>query len=160
MAGKSGSLVGPLQIDEFIAPYYRKVWDLLESRGAKIFRQDSDGNMNSVIDSFLKAGVTEMYPMEPAAGMDIVEIRKKYGKKLAMSGGIDKHVLRQSREAIRKELEYKLQPLMQEGGMIFGLDHRITNGTPLENYRYYVKTARELLGLDPHPEPGWARMAF
>jgi uroporphyrinogen-III decarboxylase len=160
MAGKSGCLIGPIQIDEFMKPYYRKIWDLLESRGTKMFRQDSDGNMNSVIDSFLDAGITEMYPMEPAAGMDIVEVRKKYGKKLALSGGIDKHVLRQSKEAIRKELEYKLQPLMREGGMVFGLDHRIPNGTPLENYRYYVKTAREILGLEADPEPSWARMAF
>ncbi len=160
MAGKSGSLIGPLQIDEFIRPYYRNVWDLLESRGTKIFRQDSDGNMNFVIDSILAAGVTEMYPMEPAAGMDIVEVRKKYGKRLALSGGIDKHILRQSKEDIRKELEYKLQPLMREGGMVFGLDHRIPNGTPLENYRYYVKTTREILGLDANPESGWARMAF
>ncbi|MDC7235380.1 MAG: uroporphyrinogen decarboxylase family protein [Spirochaetales bacterium] len=160
MAGKSGCLIGPAQIDEFMKPYYRKVWDLLESRGTKMFRQDSDGNMNSVIDSMLAAGVTEMYPMEPAAGMDIVEVRKKYGKRLALSGGIDKHVLRQSKAAIRKELEYKLQPAMREGGMVFGLDHRIPNGTPLENYRYYVKTAREILGLEENPESGWARMAF
>lgn len=125
-----------------------------------MFRQDSDGNMNAVIDSFLDTGITEMYPMEPAAGMDVVAVRKKYGQKLAMSGGIDKHVLRQSKEAIRKELEYKLQPLMREGGMVFGLDHRIPNGTPLENYRYYVKTAREILGLEVNPKPSWDRMAF
>ena len=70
-------------------------------------------------------------------------------KLLAFMGGIDKHILRCSKEEIRKELEYKMQPLMQEGGMIFGLDHRITNGTPIESYRYYVNTGREILGLPP-----------
>ena len=64
--------------------------------------------------------------------MDIVALRKKYGRRLAMKGGIDKHVLRQDKSAIRAELEYKLQPLMREGGMVFGLDHRIVNGTPIE----------------------------
>jgi hypothetical protein len=44
--------------------------------------------------------------------------------------------------------------------MVFGLDHRIPNGTPVANYRFYVRTAREILGLDPNPKPGWARMAF
>ena len=160
LAGKSGSLVGPRQIEEFIKPYYRRCWGPLASRGAKVFQQDSDGNVNSVIDAFLDAGLTCMYPMEPAAGMDIVEVRKKYGTRVAMLGGIDKHVIRRSRDEIRKELEYKLQPMMREGGMVFSLDHRIPNGTPIENYRYYVKAAREILGLDPDPEPGWARMAF
>jgi hypothetical protein len=160
MAGKSGSLVGPTQVQAFIKPYYRRIWDMLSARGARIFQQDSDGNMNAVIPAFLECGLTCMFPMEPAAGMDIVEVRRTYGTRLAMLGGIDKHVLRRDRVAIRKELAYKLQPMMQEGGMVFGLDHRIPNGTPLENYRYYVKTTREMLGLELDPEPGWARMAF
>jgi uroporphyrinogen-III decarboxylase len=88
--------------------------------------------------------------------MDTVEIRKKYGERFAMLGGIDKHVLRKSKEEIRKELEYKLQESMQGGGMCFSLDHRIPNGTPLENYRYYVKTAQEILGID-NSEKGWFR---
>ncbi len=160
MAGKSGPLIGPNLVEEFIKPYYRKIWDMLSSKGTKLFSQDSDGNMNAVIDSFLDCGVNIMFPLEPAAGMDMVELRKKYGTKLAFKGGIDKHVLRQSKEAIRKELEYKLQPLMQQGGTVFGLDHRIPNGTPIENYRYYVDTAREILGLPVRNEKGWERMAF
>jgi uroporphyrinogen-III decarboxylase len=160
MAGKSGPLAGPRQVREFIAPYYRCAWDLLAERGARLFDQDSDGNMEAVIPAFLEAGVNCMHPMEPAAGMNVVQIREQYGTRLAMLGGIDKHVLRRDKEAIRQELAYKLQPAMRGGGMVFGLDHRIPNGTPLDNYRYYVRTAREMLGLDPNPEPGWARMAF
>ncbi|MFL7808179.1 MAG: uroporphyrinogen decarboxylase family protein [Anaerolineae bacterium] len=160
LAGKSGSMVGPRQIEGFIAPYYHRIWDMLSARGAQIFQQDSDGNVNAVIPAFLDAGLTCMFPMEPAAGMDVVQLRETYGQRLAMLGGIDKHVLRQDLAAIRAELEYKLQPMMRQGGMVFGLDHRIPNGTPLAHYRYYVRTAREILGLDPDPEPGWARMAF
>lgn len=162
MAGKSGSLIGPGIIREFIVPYYRRIWDLVASRGTMLFSQDSDGNMNSVIDVFLDSGVNIMYPMEPAADMDIVAIREKYGKKLALKGGIDKHVLRQGKSSIRKELEYKMGPEMQKGGVVFGLDHRIPNGTPLENYRYYVEIGREILGLPSLEQDmcGWSRMAF
>ena len=160
MAGKSGPLVGPDQIKTFIKPYYLRIWDLLKSKGTRLFSQDSDGNMNAVVDVFLESGVNIMYPAEPAAGMDMVSLRKKYGKQIAFKGGIDKHVLRQDKKLIEKELTYKLQPLMQEGGVVFGLDHRIPNGTPLENYRFYVDTAREILGLPHRSEKGWQRMAF
>jgi uroporphyrinogen-III decarboxylase len=162
LAGKSGPLVGPTQVEQFIVPYYRRVWDLLATRGTKLFNMDSDGNVTAVIDAFLRSGVNVMHPMEPAAGMDVVELRKKYGKRLAMLGGIDKHVLRRSKDDIRRELEYKLQPLMQQGGMVFALDHRIPNGTPLEHYRYYVGLGREMLGLPPLDSSGsgWGRMAF
>ena len=40
------------------------------------------------------------------------------------------------------------------------LDHLIPNGVSLENYRYYVNTGRELLGLPPITGEGWDRMAF
>lgn len=159
MAGKCAPMIGPALVEEFIRPYYRKVWDLLSARGTKLFAQDSDGHMLPVIDAFIDCGVNLFYPCEPAAGMDIVELRKKYGQKVAFMGGIDKHILRQSIEAIDRELEYKLQPAMLGGGMCFGLDHRIPNGTPLENYRHYVQKARELLGI-VELEKGWGRMAF
>ena len=162
MAGKSGPLVGPALVKEFISPYYRRIWDLASSRGAKLFSQDSDGNMNALMETFIEAGVNVFHPMEPAAGMDIVELRKKFGKRAAFKGGIDKHVLRKNKEDIKRELEYKLQPLMREGGTVFGLDHRIPNGTPIENYKYYIETAREILGLEPIDEARkcWTRMAF
>ncbi len=159
MAGKSGPLAGPKQVLSFIKPYYRAVWDMVSRRGTKLFAQDSDGNMNPVIDAFIDCGVNVFYPCEPAGNMDIVEMRKKYGNTIAMLGGIDKHVLRKSRADIDRELAYKLQPMMRGGGMVFGLDHRIPNGTPLESYRYYVRRAREILGIDDH-EKGWGRMAF
>jgi uroporphyrinogen-III decarboxylase len=145
MAGRSGPMVGPAQVREFIAPYYRRAWDVAAEHGARLFDQDSDGNMNPVIEAFVDAGVNCMHPMEPAAGMDIVQVRKKYGTRLAFYGGLDKHVLRRSRAEIDAELEYKIPPMVATGGCVLGLDHRIPNGTPLANYRYYVAKVWEIL---------------
>jgi len=160
MAGKSGPLLGPNLISEFIAPYYRAVWDGAQACGAQLFSQDSDGNMNSVLDAFMDCGVQCFYPCEPAAGMDMVQLRKKYGKRMYFKGGIDKHALRRDKAAIRAELEYKMSEPMLGGGTVFALDHRIPNGVSLENYKYYVNTGRELLGLPPISGEGWERMAF
>jgi uroporphyrinogen-III decarboxylase len=148
MAGKSGPLAGPAQIREFILPYYRRIWDLLRERGTRLFDQDSDGNMDSVISSFLDAGINLMHPMEPAAGMDVVKVREKYGTRLAMYGGIDKFILCKSKVDIDRELEYKLPPMIRSGGYVIALDHRIPNGALLENYRYYVKRVWEI--IDEH----------
>lgn len=160
LAGKSGPLVGPSQIREFLKPYYQKTWDCAKSFGAAIFSQDSDGNMNAVIDAFMDCGINCFYPLEPAAGMDMVALRKKYGNTICLKGGIDKHVLRQGKDQIMKELEYKISAPMLGGGTIFALDHRIPNGVPLENYRFYVEQGRKMLNLPPIKEEGWQRMAF
>lgn len=146
MAGKSGPLAGPNQIREFIKPYYRRVWDMLRNRGARLFDQDSDGDMRPVMEAFIDAGVNCMHPMEPAAGMDIIAIRRQFGTRLAFYGGIDKHVLRRSQAEIEAELAYKVPPMLASGGCVLGLDHRIPNGTPLKNYRFYLRRMWEMMG--------------
>lgn len=162
MAGKSGPLIGPKQIQEFIQPYYQKIWGLLSDRGTRLFDMDSDGDMTSVLDLFLECGLNSMHPFESAAGMDIVALRKKYGNRLAMRGGIDKYALQKGKDAIQRELEYKMQTSVFRGGMAFGLDHRIPNGVSLENYLYYVNLGRKLLGKPQRSaqQKGWSRMAF
>jgi len=162
MAGKSGPLYGPNQVRDFMQPYYSTVWEQLRKQGTRIFSQDSDGNMNPIMDAMIACGINHFYPLEPAAGMDIVRLREKYGREIFFKGGIDKHVLRGGKDAIDRELKYKLSPLLKEGGCVFALDHRIPNGTRLECYRYYVDTARDMLGLPPRGEDErtWVRMAF
>ena len=160
LAGKSGPLIGPNLIREFIQPYYLAVWNEVKRHGGTLFSQDSDGNMNPVIDAFLDCGLNVMYPFEPGSGMDMVETRKKYGTRLAVKGGIDKYTLRGTKEDIRRELEYKMCDLTRGGGIAFGLDHRIPNGVPIENYRYYVQLGRELLGIKDAQESPFVRMAF
>ena len=64
-----------------------------------------------------------MYPLEPAAGMDMVAARKKYGSRLGIKGGIDKFVLRRSKNDIIRELEYKICDETKGGGTVFALDH-------------------------------------
>jgi uroporphyrinogen-III decarboxylase len=153
LAGKSGPLVGPEQVRTFMAPYFRRMWDLASSRGSRLFAMDSDGNIEAILPDLLEAGINVIFPMEPAAGMDIVSAREQYGTRLAFIGGIDKHVLRRSQEEITAELEYKLPPLIRTGGCVFGLDHRIPNGTPLENYRFYVRKVWEILERESAAQP-------
>jgi len=135
LAGKGRPLVSPRIVREFIAPYCARIWEMLSERGARIFSQNSDGNTEAVIPAFLDGGMNVMYPMEPAAGMDIVKLREQYGTRLAFLGGIDRHVLRRSKDEIVAEPEYKIPPVVRTGGRVLGLDHLIPNETPLEHYR-------------------------
>jgi uroporphyrinogen-III decarboxylase len=163
LAGRSGPLVGPSQVTQYFKPYFSDIWQMLSSRGTRMFAMDTDGNVNPIIDVLLDCGITEIFPMEPAAGMDVVDLHEKYGLRLAWRGGIDKHALRQDKQAIEKELAYKLQPIMRDAGHhVFALDHRIPDGVSIEHYRYYVDLGREMLGLPARsgkPQP-FHRMAF
>jgi len=160
MAGRSGPLIGPNMVKKFLQPYYSSLIEAAKSQGARLFSQDSDGNMNPVISAFLDCGINCMHPFEPQAGMNMVQTRREYGHRLGIKGGLDKFALLRGKEAIRAELEAKLVPEMLHGGTVIGLDHRIPNGVKLEDYRYYVATAREMLGLEPAHFEKHIRMAF
>jgi uroporphyrinogen-III decarboxylase len=144
-AGRSGPLIGPHTFREFIAPYYRRVWEFVRGRGAQVFGLDSDGNLTTIIDALLEAGINEIHPFEVRAGMDIVEVRRRYGRRLAIGGGIDKFALREGRAAIDAELDRRVPAMLELGGWTISADHRILNGTTIENYRHYVQRVWEMI---------------
>lgn len=160
MAGKSGPLFGPAQVREFFKPYYSRVWEAAKAYGAKLFSQDSDGDISPILDDLIDCGINAIHPMEPVGANDIVELRKKYGNKICFKGGINKHALAKGRDAVKAELEYRMQPHLMGGGTIFGIDHRIPNGVHIDTYRYYVNLGREILGLGPITGEGWGKMTF
>jgi uroporphyrinogen-III decarboxylase len=80
-------------------------------------------------------------------------VRKQYGTRLATIGGIDKHVLLRTRDEIEAELEYKIPPMVRTGGCVLGLDHRVPNGTPLANYRFYIEKAWRIMDREADALP-------
>ena len=100
MAYCAGPLISPKMFRQFMIPRYRRITDLARSRGIDTIFVDSDGDVSQLIPLWLAAGVNGVYPMEVAAGMDVVALRRQYGKDLLMTGGIDKRVLAQDRRAI------------------------------------------------------------
>ena len=79
------------------------------------------------------------WPLEVAAGMDPVALRKKYGKQILLIGGIDKRVLAQDKKAIEKEVMGKVPFLVSQGGYIPSLDHTVPPDVSFENYMYYLQ---------------------
>jgi len=142
MAYKTASLISPRHFKEFMTPRYRKIVDVLHSAGIDIIMLDSDGNLEELIPLWLECGINFIYPMEVAAGMDVVRLRKKFGKDLRMGGGMDKRILASSKEAIKHMVDEK-RTLIAEGGYIPGADHAIPPDVPWENYIYYRQLLNE-----------------
>ena len=66
--------------------------------------------------------------------MDPIRIKKNYGDKLAMRGGINA-VLWSDKEAIIEELERVIPVLKENSGYIFSSDHSIPNSVSFENFK-------------------------
>ena len=53
----------------------------------------------SLIPLWLEAGINFFWPLECAAGMDPLALRKQYGKEIVLSGGLDKRELMRDKAA-------------------------------------------------------------
>lgn len=151
MAFKTGPLISPAMFRKFMVPRYRKVTDLLRKNGIDIVFVDSDGNIEELIPLWLEGGVNAFWPLECAAGMNAVELRKKYGKDIIMAGNMDKRALMKDKAAIRQEVMAKVPFLLEHGGYFPTIDHQVPPDVPFENYVYYVNTLREVAGLPKLP---------
>jgi len=145
MCYRSGPLISPAMFREFMLPRYRRITDVARGRGIDAIFVDSDGDVSQLIPLWLEAGINGVYPMEVAAGMDVVALRREYGKDLLMTGGIDKRVLVEGKQAIDPELERTL-PLAGGGGYIPHVDHAVPHDVPYANFAYYWERKKELLG--------------
>ena len=144
ICGKSGPLVSPDIFDECVAPGYRKIRNKLESYGVTLLGVDCDGLVEPLISNWMDAGVNVQFPIERGTWKAYPEdIRRKFGKELRIIGGFDKLVLEKGRAAIDKEIADRLS-LAREGGYMMEPDHLITPGVPLEDYKYYLNTVRNL----------------
>jgi len=152
MAYKSGPLISPSMVKKFMVPRYKQVTDFLHSQGIDIIHIDSDGNVDELIPLWLEVGINFPWPLEVAAGMDAVALRKKYGKDLIMGGNIDKRVFTKGKEAIREEVMSKVPFLAESGGYFPCLDHVVPPDVSLESFRYYVNLLREIGGREKLPE--------
>jgi len=142
MAHKSGPLISPEMVKRFMFPRYRRVVDFLNNRGVKFIGLDSDGYIDPLIPVWLDAGLNFLYPFEVQAGMDVVKVRKKYGKNLRIWGGVDKRAIANGRKAIDEEIR-RITPLIEEGGYIPHTDHSIPPDVSLDNYLYYLEKMSE-----------------
>jgi hypothetical protein len=143
MAFKTGPLLSPQHFREFILPFYVGFISHLKARhGLDLFMVDSDGNNWDLLPLFVEGGINIFTPLEIAAGMEPLEIRKRFPQ-LALLGGIDKRVLLRGEAAIRNEIQRKVPALLEQGGYFPGLDHHVPADVSFQAFCRYVEALRE-----------------
>ena len=144
-AFKTGPLISPSLFRRFLLPRYRRINDYLRGRGVDIISLDSDGNIEVLLPMIIETGVNHICPMEQAAGMDAVKIRKEYGTDLAMLGSIDKRALAKGKKEIENELLRQVPFLLETGGYIPTVDHTVPHDVSYANFLYYLDVKRKII---------------
>jgi len=141
---RGGPLISPEIFKRVCVPNYRRISQKLYDHGVKFHVVDSDGVVDDLAGLWLDGGVNVMFQLEIGAWQyDPMRLRKRFGREMRLYGGIDKIALTKGRAAIDAEIARRI-PLMKEGGYIPMPDHFIGPGTPLEDYKYYLRKLGEV----------------
>lgn len=127
---------------EVLKPFQKKAVEWAHAKGARA-RLHSCGNIMPFLPDLVEIGMDGLNPIEVKAGMDPTLIKRTYGDRLLLHGGINA-VLWDKPEAIKAEMERVVPVLKQNGGYIFSSDHSVPSSVSLEDFRGIVTLAREL----------------
>ena len=121
----------------------RRIFSYFNERGLPTLYH-GDGDDRPILDDLIEAGVRALHPLEVKAGMDLRKLKRGYGDRLVLFGGIDVRAMSGSREDVEKEIQTKVPVAMEGGGYIYCVDHSVAPTVSLANYEYGLSLVREI----------------
>jgi len=142
MAGNRGPLFSPQTAERVLVPVWAEMVREFRAAGACKIILHSDGNIAPLIDRFIEIGFDGINPVEPKAGLDVVELRRRYGDRLALLGGLDNaHILPRGEPAEVAQHVRRVAEVGADGGVVVGM-HSVGPDIAVETYDMVTRLAR------------------
>jgi uroporphyrinogen decarboxylase len=123
-------------------PQLKRLCDVAHAAGLKTIYHGC-GNASPVYDDMIEVGIDAYNPLEAKASLDVVDLKRQYGRRWAFNGNMDVRVLATNdRDQIRREVLRKLNAA-KGGGYILQSDHSVPDNVSFDSYDYVVQLARE-----------------
>ncbi len=152
--GKSGPLVSPRMFTKFFLPGLQRLVKAAKDLGLCVIKH-SDGNIESILGQMVETGIDGFHPSDPSAGMDIVDVKRKYGDQICVIGGIDAGdpLSRWPTGALVDEVRRRVRELAPGGGWIIASSNSLHASVLPENYLAMVWATRSF-GQTGHLDQG------
>jgi len=137
-----GTFMNPKLYEELIFPWHKKAIELAHRYGAFV-NMHSHGNINAIVPLLVEAGLDILNPIGPSDNMDLAALKKKYGDKLCLQGGLSKHIGFMSREDLKQHLIDRISIGSPGGGFILSSEGALPYEMKPENFLYFVKLSRK-----------------
>ena len=142
IAYKSSTLINPKIMRELWVPRMERIIRPFKDKKIPILYH-SDGNIIDMIPNLIDIGIDAINPIEPY-GMDIKEIKQKFGTNLTLFGNLDVggNLSLGTPNDVRHEAEELIDTIGKGGGLVLCSSHSITKNVPAENFLALVDTAQ------------------
>jgi len=139
-----GPMISPELTGKFIIPILGRFVDYCHRQGVPCLKH-SDGNLWPIMDLIVGTGIDGLHPIDPLAGMDIGEVKEKYGDKLCLMGNIDCGDLLSTGtpDDVRRAVKECFRKAGQGGGYICMSSNSIHGAVIPENYAAMLEAIRE-----------------
>jgi len=140
LAANRGLLMSPASWRSVFKPAVQELGRFLV-RHQVDFWMHCCGNAEAVFPDLIECGVRVMQPLQVSAGLDVNELRRRYGTQLAWYGNVAAPKMSGPLPALEDELRAKTS-FAREGGYIFHSDHSVPPDVSFERYQWILQTAR------------------
>lgn len=145
LADKNGPIYNPKIFEKYLVPRYKKILQVSHKFGLfYIYR--SDGDTRVLWDIwFNEIGFDGYAEIDLSAGIDLGELKEKYGEKITIIGGVDcaKTLVFGTKEEIEKQVKDSIEKCKRKGGFILTSSNSIHYNVPAKNLIYMVEAARK-----------------
>ena len=141
MGFRTGTMFSRQMYLNIIFPAHKKLCDHLNADDTPPILH-SDGDIRLFIPDIIEAGFKGLHPLEVKAGLDIADLKERYGGQLALYGNIDARVMAGTRDEIEREVSTKIPLAKEGGGYIYHSDHSVPDNVPLDNYAYTIELVK------------------
>jgi corrinoid protein of di/trimethylamine methyltransferase len=143
IAFNTGLLVNPKYLRKYVFPWYKKMGKICREKGIG-FIYHSDGDCTEAMDDLIDCGFHAFNPVQPNA-MDIVEVKRRWGKKLCIIGNInlDSTLTLGAPEDVRAEVYERIRTIAPGGGYMVSSSNSITDYVPPENMKALLEATYE-----------------
>ena len=143
MGYRNGTLFSPADYRELLFPAHKRACDFFKSKNFPIILH-SCGCVQAFIPDLIEAGFTCLQPLEVKAGMDVIELKKNFGDKLAFMGGIDvRKMAHPDPDVIEEEIRTKVGITKIGGGYIYHSDHSVPDNISFQQYCRVIELVRQ-----------------
>ncbi len=134
IAFKGNTLFSPEFLRRELCPRLARELEPIKQAGMKVILH-CDGDVTSVLDELIEAGIDGLNPLEPTAGVSMEAVKKRYGKNLVLVGNADPNeVTFGTPEMIDNEVKRCIRDAARGGGYFFDMGAgEIMPGIPAEN---------------------------
>ncbi|MBO3797822.1 MAG: hypothetical protein JTT13_03000 [Candidatus Brockarchaeota archaeon] len=141
IAYSKGPFFSPRVYEEVVKPAHAQMTSSYRLRNMPVIIH-TDGNVNLLIPKLIEAGFTAIQPLEVKAGMDVVELKEKYGKTLSFIGNLDARKIANTKE-IEEEISRKVPVAKKGGGYVACSDHSVPPDVSFSAFQEYIRLIRK-----------------